>query len=64
MDLFTLIVIAATLFMLACVVGLTIQLNRLTWRLRKQEDETTFYRSWAFRLALARVEDAFAEEPR
>jgi hypothetical protein len=64
MDLFTIAIVTATLFMLACVVGLTIQLNRLTWRLRKQEDETAFFRSWAFRLALARAEDAFAEESR
>lgn len=64
MTLLSIITVSGTLFMLVCVVGLTIQLNRLAWRLRKQEDETAFFRSWAFRLALSQVEDLFEEEAR
>lgn len=64
MTLLSIITVAATLFMLVCVVGLTIQLNVLARRLRKQEEDAAFYRSWAFRLALSQVENLFEEELR
>jgi len=62
MELFSTIVVSATVIMLLCVFGLVVQLNLVAGKLRKREREATFYRDWAFRIVLSRLEDSFADE--